>query len=828
MWSLFKKELSAFFSSITGYIVITVFLLVNGLILWVFHGDMNIPDSGFAYLDPLFNIAPWIFLFLVPAVTMRLFAEEKKSGTLEIIYTQPVSDLKIVLAKYLAALTLIVISILPTIIYYFSIKSLGVIGQSEVSGAELDIIDFGETFGAYLGLFFLAAVYAAIGVWASSLTENQIIAFLLAIGLCLFMYLGFDALGTTGLLGKFGLLLSNLGIDAHYKSISRGVIDSRDIVYFISASAVFVLLTKAKLESRNAKPIRPMIIAFVAIIAVNLLSMNAFFRADLTGDKKYSLTDFTKQYLGNLKGNVMIRVYLDGPQLPVSFKRMRNEIKDRLDEFRIYGGSKIAYTFINPTENDDKQARYGIYKQLFDMGLKPVEIDDIAQEKETKTMIFPCAIICYTLDAVTGSDGAMRDTTIVREIGINLLNQDPQLAPGDEQNIFNSMETFEYEITNAIYRLSQIEKPQVAFIEGHGEADEQSVLDISTELSNYYEVRRGAINGNPGVLDNFAAVVIAKPTKPFSENDKFVLDQYIMNGGSVLWLVDATSADLDSLYNAPVSAAMPLDLNLDDMLFTYGARLNPDLVKDMQCAPVGLAVAGPNNQPQIKLFPWDFFPVILSRAKNPITKHLSYTLCRFAGTIDTVGSNPDINKTVLLSSSQYSKNVPVPVSISFDGINQRHTTDEYNRPFQNIAVLMEGSFESLYKDRPTRNIGGRAMTVKPKSEPAKMIVVADGDLAINDISPKGEPYPLGFDRNSQNTFKGNKEFIVNALNYLTGDEDLLTIRMKEVKIRVLDKERASKERTLYGFINVVLPLAILGLIGVVIYFVRKRKYSAKK
>ncbi|MBR4214336.1 MAG: gliding motility-associated ABC transporter substrate-binding protein GldG [Bacteroidales bacterium] len=826
MWSLFKKELSAFFSSITGYIVITVFLLVNGLILWVFHGDMNIPDSGFAYLDPLFNIAPWIFLFLVPAVTMRLIAEEKKSGTLEIIYTQPVSDLKIVLAKYLAALVLIVIALLPTLVYYFSIKNLGVVGQSEFSGAELAVIDGGETFGAYLGLFFLAAVYAAIGVWASSLTENQIIAFLLAIGLCLFMYLGFDALGSMG--GKFGLLLSNLGIDAHYKSISRGVIDSRDIIYFVSVSAVFVLLSKLRLETGKRRNIKTFLTALAVIVVANLFSSYMFVRADLTGDKKYSLTDFTKQYLRNLKGNVMIRVYLDGNQLPVSFKRMRSEIKDRLDEFRIYGGNKIAYTFINPTENEDKQVRYGIYKQLYDMGLRPVEIDDISQDKETKTMIFPCAIVCYTLEAYTGNEGEARDTTIVREIGINLLNQDPQLEPGDEQNIFNSMETFEYEIINTIYRLSQIEKPQVAFIEGHGEAEEDRVMDICTELSNYYDVRRGPINGRPGILDQFAAVVIAKPTKPFSEDDKFVIDQYIMNGGSVLWLVDATSADLDSLYNAPASAAMPLDLNLDDMLFTYGARLNPDLIKDMQCAPVGLAVPGPNNQPQIKLFPWDYFPVILSREKNPITKHLNYTLCRFAGTIDTVGSNTDITKTVLLSSSQYSKNVPVPVSISFDGINTRHSTDEYNRPFQNIAVLMEGSFESLYKDRPTRTVGGAQMQVKPKSDHAKMIVVADGDIALNDISPKGEAYPLGFDRNSQNTFKGNKEFIVNALNYLTGDGDLLTIRMKEVKVRVLDKERAIKERSFYGFINVALPLLILALTGLAVYFVRKRKYSTKK
>ncbi|MCQ2975894.1 MAG: gliding motility-associated ABC transporter permease subunit GldF [Bacteroidales bacterium] len=253
MFSLFKKELSAFFSSITGYIAVGVFLLVNGLILWVFHGDMNIPDSGFAYLDPLFNIAPWIFLFLVPAVTMRLLAEEKKSGTIDVLYTQPITDLQIILAKYFAGLVLIAISILPTLVYYFSILNLGIVGASETSGAELAVIDGGETFGAYLGLFFLGAVYCSAGLWASSLTENQIVAFLLAVGVCLFVYLGFDALSNFGSLGKFGLFLSNLGINAHYKSISRGVIDTRDIIYFVSASIFFILLSKTRLESRNWK-----------------------------------------------------------------------------------------------------------------------------------------------------------------------------------------------------------------------------------------------------------------------------------------------------------------------------------------------------------------------------------------------------------------------------------------------------------------------------------------------------------------------------------------------------------------------------------------------
>lgn len=251
MWSLFKKELSAFFSSITGYIVIFIFLLVNGLVLWVFRGNMNIVDSGFAYLDPLFQISPWVFLFLVPAITMRMISEELKSGTIEVLYTQPLTDLQIVLAKYLAGLVLILISILPTLVYVFSICSLSAEGQQTATGAEIAGMDLGETIGAYVGLFMLASVYCAIGVWASSLTENQIVAFLMSVGICLFMYLGMDAISS--FIGSLGLAVSNLGIDAHYRSISRGVIDTRDIVYFLSANAMFLILAKYKLESRNWK-----------------------------------------------------------------------------------------------------------------------------------------------------------------------------------------------------------------------------------------------------------------------------------------------------------------------------------------------------------------------------------------------------------------------------------------------------------------------------------------------------------------------------------------------------------------------------------------------
>ncbi len=578
-------------------------------------------------------------------------------------------------------------------------------------------------------------------------------------------------------------------------------------------------------KQRKIKAVKNLVAVIAIIVVANIVSQFVFCRWDLTAEKRFSLTPFTKEYLSQLKGNVMVSIFLDGDELPVTFKRMKQEVKDKLDEFKVYGGRKIDYIFVNPTASENKETRYGIYKRLTDKGLHPVEIENQTEGQSVKTMIFPSAIINYTLEGKTGIGNNIHDTTIVREIGVNLLKTDPQLEVGDEKNIFNSIETLEYEIINAIFRLSQITKPEIAFLEGHGEADENQVVDICTELSDYYDVRRGAINSVAGILDRFKAVVIAKPIKPFSEDDKFVLDQYIMNGGNVLWLIDATTASIDSLYSSPSSVVTALDINLGDMLFSYGARLNADLIRDLQCAPIGLAAAGQGTSTQIKLFPWEYYPVLISKAKHSVTKHLNYLRCQFVGTIDTVGNSPNAKKTVLLTSGKYSKVLPVPVALSFNEINVRQNPNNYSNGFKPVGVLLEGCFESAFAQRPSRTIGDKIVKVKEKSDSAKMIIVSDGDIAINDISAQGEAYPLGFDRNTRTTFKGNKEFVVNAVNYLTGNSDLMTIRMKEVKVRLLDKQKTNSMRTKLALLNVLMPLVLLALAGFVVNFVRKRKYT---
>lgn len=808
MFQLLKKEINGFFSSLTGYVVIIVFLLITGLFLWVFPGEFNILDSAYASLDPLFIIAPWVFLFLVPAVSMRLFADEKKSGTIEFLFTQPLTEAQIVLAKYLAGLALVLFSLIPTLIYLFSVYQLGnPVGNVDIAGVT----------GSYIGLFFLAAIYVSVGVFSSSLTDNQIVAFLLAILLSFFTYIGFELISSLPFFNSISDVVLNLGINEHYKSISRGVLDLRDIVYFVSVISLFLYLTRTVLESR--KFIKKKVIKqkatqfsliFVSLILFNFIVSFVLVRIDMTSEGRYTITKQSKELLSGMDDELYVKIYLDGDDLPVGFKRMRRELADLLEEFKIYAKNGINYRFVNPSENPDKKIRFALYKQLFEKGLVPIESQETTEEGKTmQKMLFPGLVVVYK----------------GKEMGVNLLKTNPRYKPDSEENINNSVQSMEYELTNAIRKLTKDKKPEIAFLEGHGELSEYQVVDITNALSEYYEVKRGVIGGTYGLLDSFKAVIIAAPTRRFTEQDKFVIDQYIMQGGKVLWLLDGATVNMDSLKYSPVTLAMPIDLNLQDQLFRYGVRINPGLLQDAQCAKIGMARRGPDGQSKISLYPWTYYPVVLSDNTNEINKYLDVIRLEYPTMLDTVSSSPEAKKSILLHSSAKAKFDYAPVEVNLMQAQNRPDEHLFNYSKVPVAVLLEGKFDSNFKNRLLDAKITQGHKVIAKSKDTKMIVLAGSSVIRNELSAKGEVYPLGFDINTRKTFKGNKELIMNSVNYLCDDEGLMSIRLREIKLRLLNKSKILSGKTFWQLTNTVVPVVFVLIFGLIAGYFRKRKYT---
>ena len=808
MFQLLKKEINSFFSSLTGYVVIIVFLLATGLFLWVFPGQFNILDNGYASLNPLFIVAPWVFLFLVPAVSMRLFADEKKSGTIEFLFTQPLTEMQIVLAKYFAGLVLVLFSLIPSLIYSFSVYQLG---------SPQGNVDMAGVWGSYIGLFFLAAIYVSIGVFSSSLTENQIIAFLIALIFSFFIYIGFESISSLDFLNPVSHIILNMGINEHYKSISRGVLDLRDVVYFVSVIAIFIYLTKTVLQSRKfikrniiKQKIVQLTLIFVSIILINYIVSFVLFRIDMTSEERYTISKQSENLLENLDDEFYIKIYLDGDDLPVGFKRMKRSLADLLEEFKVYAGSNINYRFINPSESPDKNVRFGLYKQLFEKGLVPFESRETSVEGKTmQKMVFPGLIVVYK----------------GKEMGVNLLKNNPRYKPDGEENINNSVQSMEYELTNAIRKLTKGEKPEIAFLEGHGELSELQVLDITNTLSEYYEVKRGVIGGMYGILDNFKAVIIAGPIVEFSENDKFVIDQYIMKGGKVLWLLDGANINMDSLKFSPRTIALPLDLKLEDQLFRYGVRVNPGLLQDAQCAIIKMARRGPDGQSKLNDYPWTYYPIVLSDNTNEINKYLDVIRLEFPGSLDTVSSSPDVKKTILLHSSAKAKFDYAPVEIDLMQVQNKMDEHLFNQSAVPVAVLLEGKFDSNFNNRMLDPKIIQGYEVVSKSKATKMIVISSSSVIRNEISAKGETYPLGFDINTRKTFKGNKQLITNSINYLCDDEGLMAIRLREIKLRLLDKSKITTDKTFWQTINTLIPVLFILLFGIVAGYIRKKKYT---
>jgi ABC-2 type transport system permease protein len=802
MFAIFKKEITGFFSSLTGYIVIIVFLLVNSLFMWVFPGEWNILDSGYAGLDTLFFLSPWIFLFLVPAVTMRMIAEEKRIGTLELIYSKPVTERGIVYGKYLASVALVLLALLPGVIYYISVCILG-----ETPGN----IDKGGTLGAFMGLFFLAAVYASVGLFASSLTDNQVIAFIVAVLISFFLFMGFDSFAYLPGLKKIDEFVIRLGINEHYKSMSRGVIDFRDIIYFVAVVLIFNEATRLVLLSRKWEKRSWLQFGLTLLVIVCAVIAGSFLRirADLTEDKRYTLSAPTRKVLSGIRNDIFVQVYLDG-EMPIPFKRLKRSVREMLDEFRIASGSRLDYDFINPSEGNNSEKRDALYQSLMAKGLNPVDIRDKDVEGgSSQKIIFPGMIVNY--NAI--------------EVPVNFLKNNPSVSA--EENLLHSTEGLEYEMIQPVATLTSDTVYRVAFIEGHDEIPEIRVADLTFHLARFFTVDRGIISGTPGILDKYAAVVIAGPGKEFNENDKFVLDQYIMNGGRVVWLIEEVNVNSDSLVYGE-TAALYRPLNIEDQLFRYGARINPEVVQDIDCAQIRLILSSVGARQQPVSVPWLYFPKLTPDPEHPITRSINKVRGEFVNYIDTVGLDNNIRKRVLLSTSAYTRTLSPPFMISLREAELTPDERAFSKSGLPVAVLLEGKFPSAFRNRITGNLVKNGnLKVKTESIDTKMIVIADGDIIKNEVRRSGTtetPMPLGQDSYTMEMF-GNRDFLINCLNYLVDDNGIMELRSRELKLRLLDRSVIRTERFKWQIINIAGPVLIVIIAGIIYSMLRRRKYT---
>ncbi len=551
------------------------------------------------------------------------------------------------------------------------------------------------------------------------------------------------------------------------------------------------------------------ILSLAGIVIIASASLLIRVRLDLTEDNRYTLSGPTRKILSGIRHDIFVQVYLDG-DMPIPMKRLKRSVKEILDEFRVISGRKIDYEFINPSSGSNQQQRNAQYQELIDKGINPVNIQAGDEEGgSVRKLLFPGMIVNY--------NGI--------EIPVNFLKNN-SFVPY-EQNILNSIEGLEYELIQTIATLSSDTVRKVAFVEGQGEIPEIEVADLTLNLAKFFTIDRGTIGGKPGILDKYSAVIIAGPEKEFSENDKLVLDQYIMNGGKVIWCVEEVKVNIDSLTGGE-TMALYHPLNIEDQLFRYGARVNPSIVQDLQCASVRLSVRTSAGRQQIVPFPWVYYPLLNPASSHPITRNLNKVKGEFINYIDTVGLDPAIKKTILLATSGFARTLNPPLLIRLKEAEQKPDEKSFNKSRLPVAVLLEGIFPSAFRNRMTGNlVQDKSFKIKSQSVKTKMIVIADADIIRNDVRRTGSsqsPYPLGQDKVTGQVY-GNRDFIINCLNYLVDDNSIMELRSRELKLRLLDHSKIKNEKFKWQLINIAGPILLVIIAGLIYNFFRRKIYT---
>jgi gliding-associated putative ABC transporter substrate-binding component GldG len=544
------------------------------------------------------------------------------------------------------------------------------------------------------------------------------------------------------------------------------------------------------------KRLKHILIVAVVLILLNIINQGYYTRIDLTKDKRYTIAKVTEDLINKIDKQLLIKVYLDG-DFPSEFKRLQIETRQFLEELSAKN-SQIKIQFIRPDNQREK---------LINAGMIPSQLTVKEDGKLSNAIIFPWAEILY------------KNKTSKVSLLPNGTSQ------SQEDQLEKAIENLEFSFSNAFYKLQKEKEKKIAILSGNGELSDIQLYSFLSEVKKKYRLAKftlDSVTTNPKKtlrdLQQFDLAIIAKPTQAFTENEKLVLDQYIINGGKTLWMIENVQADTDSLYTNGSMLAYPRDLNLTDFFFAYGLRVNATLLQDLYAAKIPLATGNLGNKPQFQNLSWFYHPLVLGNPNHAISKNILPVRLRFANQIDTLQNN--LKKTPLLMSSMLTKKVGTPAIVELNSIANEPKEEEYSTGFQITGLLIEGVFNSMYTNRVKPfNVDN----FRKKSLYNKMVVISDGDIGRNQLQ-KGKPFDLARDKWTDEQF-GNKEFLLNTVDYLLDDNGLIELRNKNIQINLLDKKRAYQEKTYWQFINIALPLLILITFGFTFHYLRKRKYS---
>ncbi len=815
MWAICKKEWAHYFGSLSGYLIISFYLLVNGLLLFVLP-NFNVLDFGYTSLQVYFDFAPWILILLIPAITMRSFSEEYKQGTYEILKSLPIPTRSILVGKYLGVVSITILAILPTFFYAIVLNYLSAVGG----------IDWGATIGAYIGLIALAAVYVAVGVYMSSVTKHTMIALLGSILISIFLYKGFDWIADLKFFQNgYDFYIRQLGLSAHYQNLNKGAIGLADILYF---KIVILLFGLGAIEQLSGKFKYSWVL--LVMLLLNVLSHLYPLQIDLTKDQRYTMSSQSKILIQDIKQPVKIHFYLGG-ELPAHYKKLELATIQFLDQLQQINPTWISWDQTVPGELYKDSALMIFYDSLQKQGL-PIDRfqnTETITDKKLDQLLVPGLLI-----EVEGQKPIAIDLRSSKQFfkPYNIVKELPEI---DIEASFNAAEALlEYKIVQAIYLMNRTVRPSIAYLVGNGEPLDYTVNDLGQSIKNQYNL--GVFDLKKGFPDasKINTLLIVKPTMRFTELDQLKIDQFILAGGNVIWALDPLYAEYDSLRNtAGTYLAFDRALGLEAQLFKYGVRVNLNLVQDLNCAKLPMVVGvDASGAPTIQRVPWPYYPFAQAGSEHPMVQNMDRLLTAFPASLDTVRAL-GITKTILLTTDTTSRIISSPTMIQLNSGQEEGELASFTKQHIPVAVLLEGQFKSAFTGRLTSSLMDSVQLSTGKTfitngiKAAKQIVLSDADLITNFVDAQKGPLPMGMIPYEGVQF-ANPVFFQNAIAYLNEPISLLEARKKNLVLRRLDAGKVAENRLWIQLVLLLGPLCLLGIGYWGAFYYRQSRFAVSK